>query len=203
MPITARLTLGILMAVAAMATPASAQTTEFCVVCSAPDATYRCQPKVGEKIRRLLPNTQVLRLACVKDITRAYDHGSCSVREATDAVCPGAVVGLDLNALAAQYVKQLPAPVRSRVEGAVTQQDAVETPAAPPPSDPDAPPKTVVEMAKRTAESTEKQIKGAGKAVQDAGKAVQDAGEYVGSTVQKTMQNTWRCLTSGFQDCGG
>ena len=131
MPITARLTLGTLMAAAVIAPSALAQNNEFCVVCSTPDAIYRCQPKVSEKFRRLLPNTQVLRLACVKDITHAYGHGSCSVREGgTDAVCPGVAVGLDLNALARQYVKQLPAPVRTRVEGAVTQQDAVETPAA-------------------------------------------------------------------------
>ena len=200
MPITTRNTNRTLIAIAALglsamglsatAPSAWAQTNEFCVECREPSATYRCQAKVSDKIRSLLPNNQVLQLACVKDITRAYGHGRCGVRDAGD-VCPGAVVSVDLTAVAKQYVKQLPASIRPKAERALAKQTTPAEPKEPPaPADPDAPPKTIIEMAKRTAESTEKQLESADKAVQDAGKAV-----------QKSMQKTWRCLTSGFQDC--
>ena len=48
----------------------------------------------------------------------------------------------------------------------------------------------MVDLAKQAAKQTQEQIEGAGEAVKNAGKVV-------GGTVQKT----WQCLTSLFQEC--
>lgn len=163
---------------------AIAQPVEYCVRCSSPEAEYRCIPQLSDELRQALPSERVLRFACIKDIAKAYSHEQCSVRETTRQACGGEAVVLDLTKLAEDYARRLPGPVRRSLSGdnqppqQAKKQDGKE------------PPKTVVEMAKRTAESSEKQI-------QKAGKAVKDAGDYVSGTVQKT----WRCLSSLFSKC--
>ena len=168
--------------------PARAQPVEYCVRCSAPEAEYRCLPQLSDELRQALPGERVLRFACIKDIAKAYSHEQCSVRETTAQACGGEAVVLDLSRLAEEYARRLPGPVRRGLSGA--NPTPVEPADQAKPKDGKEPPKTVVEMAKRTAETSEKQIK-------KAGEAVKDAGNYVSGTVQKT----WRCISSLFSNC--
>ena len=153
---------------------ALAQPVEYCVRCSAPEAEYRCLPQLSDELRQALPSERVLRFACIKDIAKAYNHDQCSVRETKQRACGGDAVVLDLTRLAEEYARRVPGPVRRSLSGGnqPPQQPAKQAKQ----KDGKEPPKTVVEMAKRTAETSEKQI-------QKAGKAVKDAGDYVSGTV--------------------
>ena len=66
--------------------------------------------------------------------------------------------------------------------------------AAKPESDPDEPPKTVVDMAKRANQQTAEQMKKAG---ENAKEAVKTTGDAIGTATKKT----WDCLTSLFKQC--
>ena len=165
-----------------------AQPVEYCVTCSEPAAEYRCLPQLRDELRQALPSERVLRFACIKDIAKAYSHNQCSVRETKQVACGGEAIVLDLTKLAEDYARRIPGPVRRSLSGGnqPPQQPAEHAR----PKDGKDEPKTVVEMAKRAAETSEKQIK-------KAGKAVKDAGDYVGGTMQKT----WRCISSLFSKC--
>lgn len=171
-------------------TAATAQQSEFCVRCMSPEARYRCAPQISDELRRVLPNERVLKFACIKDIAKAYRHEKCSVKETVGEPCDGETVVLNLNELAEQYTRRMPGPLRRSLSGAGKPATGSPDEKELKPADPNAPPKTVVEMAKRTAETSNKQI-------EDAGKAVQDAGSFVGGAVEKS----WRCLSSLFNDC--
>jgi hypothetical protein len=155
-----------------VATGAHAQ--EYCVVCSEPRAVYRCvidgaQPQGG----------QPLQMLCVTAMAKAGGHGACKVTRGTVFDCDGPV-------------KRVPWAASTAPAGAPPQRDgAAVQPEGP---RPDAPPDTVVEMARRANEQTSEQMKKAGENISDGAKSV---GEAVGNATKKT----WDCMTSLFTRC--
>lgn len=185
-----------LVAQAMTVQPATAN--EICVRCQGPDTAYRCRAEPTGRYAGLAKNERLLNYACIKYIAEKYRHASCKAGGGEDQTCQGTKLTIDLSAVADQYAARLPEQLKPKA-----------APPTPPPGDDQAEgqpkkkeePKTVVELAKRTAEASKREIEGAGKAVKDAGKyagdAVKGAGEYVGDAAKKT----WRCLSSLFQRC--
>ena len=176
----------------AFATAASAQ--EFCVTCTAPDATYRCVIG-GDSTAAKSSRGQLL---CITELAQRGHHASCSAGRNTGGTCPGELRTVMFPpgsepmappvadtppmtpppAIPGPYAKQ---PVAAQApDGAHPPADA--PPAGAPPAEappPDAAPPTVEEGLKK------------------AGKAVTDTGNAVGNAMKKT----WTCVTSFFGDC--
>jgi hypothetical protein len=67
----------------AFAEMASAQ--EFCVTCTAPDATYRCVIG-GDSAAAKSSRGQLL---CITELAQSGHHASCSAGRSTEGACPG------------------------------------------------------------------------------------------------------------------
>lgn len=155
----------------------------LCVVCSEPDAVYRCQADPNYP----RPADNRLNLLCITELARAGNHGTCGVRR-QQAACEGplrtvAIVPGDGAQPAAQPGPLLPGP-------APVQPDQA---AAPSPA-PAGPPETVEELAKRTAAQSKQQLESATSAVGNVAKKTTGA-------VEDAASKSWRCLTSLFKDC--
>jgi len=181
-------------AVALCAFAAAASAQEFCVTCTAPDATYRCVIG-GDNVAARSSRGQLL---CITELAQSGHHASCSAGRNTEGTCPGELRTVMFPpdaeptappladtppmspppAIPGPYAKQ---PVEARAPNGAHPPEvappAGATPAEAPP--PDAPPKTVEEGLKK------------------AGKAVTDTGNAVGNAMKKT----WTCVTSLFGDC--
>lgn len=187
----------------------SAQAGSVCVTCEQPTETYECRLPADADLKSASRAVRTgSKLLCMRAIAKAYGHTTCRVRKRAVGPCTGAVV--DLAALAApNQSASAPAPDdRSREitqpGGAIapslpaTPRDQPEHPANSTP-DPDKAqkqkpsdeaPKTVVELAKRTADATNKQLKETGDTVAATGKVVGDA-----------VKKSWQCVTSLFSNC--
>lgn len=92
-------------------------------------------------------------------------------------------------------------------EGPVEQQQAQPLPPLRPAQERrnQGPPKTVEELAKRTAKSTKNGFEKAGdtvvKTAKNAGKAVGNVAKKVGDGVSGAAKKTWKCLSTLFGDC--
>jgi hypothetical protein len=147
----------------------SASAQEFCVLCSEPNALYRC---VIDGARP--GGSQSLQMLCITTLARSGGHGACSIKGGTVFQCSAPVVhvpwtGSDGTALAGQ------APAATEPVG---------------PANPEEPPRTMVELAKRANEQTTEQFKKAGENVKSAGQALGDA-----------TKKTWDCMVSFFTRC--
>ena len=156
--------LGVL-ALLVTAAPATAQ--EFCVSCVEPNATYRCvladaRPGLG----------QSLQVACLTALAKEGSHAQCSVkRGVTVFECDGLVKRVSI--------------------GDQPDRSAVVPPPPPPASDPNAPPKTVLEAAQRAKDASDTQWRKAGDTMKEAGSAT--AGFF---------KRSLTCLGSLFARCG-
>lgn len=160
----------------------SAHAAETCIVCAEPAATYLCQAKAAPEHNGFLANDRLIQFACLKNISKTYGHGSCKASKTAGQTCAASnVVQLDLTAMARNYVNRVPPVLRSQQPAQPPQPTTRAKPAEP---------KTVVELAKRTAESSQRQLENAGDAVKNAGKVVTDG-----------AKKTWQCLTTFFQRC--
>lgn len=166
---------------------------EVCVVCAAPEATYRCAIEKSEKLGRFgRGGERAIQLVCAKELARQGGHASCGVRrEATGAACAGeqrilsiatlldAVVPPEAAAPAAPAPPPGPQPVATvgvAPSPALPQEvKPVDTAAAPP--------RTMQEMAERSSAKSKQQLK--------------DAGSAVGGAFERT----WDCLSSLFKRC--
>jgi hypothetical protein len=174
--------LGVLAGLAA----GRAEAQEYCVACSEPNALYRCvidgaQPRGGQSLQML----------CVTAMAKAGGHATCSVKRGTVFECDGAVKRVPWAALNAPPPPDAAQPQPWAVQVAPKPEPAASSvhvptpapaPAAPAPA-PDAPPQTVLELAKRANEKTAAQMKKAGETVKDATK------------------KTWDCMLSFFTRC--
>lgn len=162
-------------AICALAGQARAQ--EYCVSCTGPDAIYRCtidgaQPRGGQSLQML----------CVTAMAKEGGHATCAVKGGTVFDCNGPlkrVPWVSLNA---------PATETARPPSPPPQQPAAGTQ----PQDPNAPPKTVEEMARRANEKTADQMRKAGESMKQGAKSVGEA-----------TKKTWDCMISLFTKCGG
>ena len=160
----------------ALAGDAAAQ--EYCVSCTEPNAVYRCVIDGAQP-----GGSQPLQMLCITAMAKQGGHATCGIKRGTVFDCDGPVKRVPwaaLNAPPPQPQPQPPAPGK---------QSAVEPP--PPPGsaseakpDPQAPPKTVLEMAKRANEKTAAQLK--------------QANENMKTQAKKT----WECVLSFFTRCG-
>jgi pyruvate/2-oxoglutarate dehydrogenase complex dihydrolipoamide acyltransferase (E2) component len=156
----------------------SADAQEYCVACTEPSAVYRCvidgaRPGGG----------QPLQMLCVTAMAREGRHATCSVKRGTVFDCNGPV-------------KHVPWSAAEAPAAAPAQTSAAPQPerAAAPKQDPDAPPKTMVELAKRANEKTAEQMRQAGENVKDT---VKSTGQAIGNATKKT----WDCMISFFTRC--
>ncbi len=154
---------------------ARAEAQEYCVACTGPTAIYRCVI-VGAKPG----GNQPLQTLCVTAMAKEGSHAACSVKGGTVFDCTGPVRRVPWAAY------NEPGP-KANVPEALPPQ-AAQPPA--PANDPNQPPRTVEEMAKRANQKTAEQIK---KANED----VETFNEKVGDNTKKT----WRCITSLFTRC--
>jgi len=147
--------------------PASAQ--EICVACAKPDATYRCQIAGADGAGAIKHADRVAQFVCISELARQGGHASCAVRRDGFSSCLGdvkvvnlATAGKDQSAVEAQAI------------------NAEKPPAAAPET---GPPKTMLDLAKRTGAASKEQMDKTGEAVGGA------------------MRKTWDCLTSIFSRC--
>ncbi len=189
-----------------------AQTTtvaavEFCVRCDNPPGTYTCAidqaaggaPPAGSQFQ------------CISEIARSRGHGTCSVTKRDQGPCGGELVVMSPDAPPAAGIPPTqPADLHPDEMPGLDSDDGndwgetdVQTTNPDAPIDPDTQmsdpptqhadqqnndkpkgePKTVVELAERTAESSKEGISNAGKAI--------------GSAAKKT----WDCISSLFFEC--
>ena len=167
--IRSSLALGSMIALVGL--PAAAQ--EFCVACSEPSALYRCviegaQPRGGQSLQML----------CVTAMAKEGGHATCTVKRGTVFDCDGAIkripwAALDQGSQAEGPTRPPPLPEQSPKPAPVSAQD----------QPPDAPPKTMVDLAKQANDKTAEQMKKAGESVKEATK------------------KTWDCVFSLFTHC--
>ena len=146
--------------------PAEAQ--EYCVSCSEPNALYRCviegaQPRGGQSLQML----------CVTAMAKDGGHATCSVKRGTVFECDGRGEARSLGRAECcrsatakrprlspglQKLRQpKPEPAASPVPSVAASRSRCATPG------PEAPPQTVLELAKRTNEKTTEQMKEGGR----------------------------------------
>lgn len=194
----ARLRWAVLM-IAGISTGAPAIAAEYCVTCSGPDATYRCQIGSAGGETRADPRSQFL---CISELARLGGHQSCSVNRVQEGDCDGPVKTVAAPGDLPEGVPVIAAPPQS----AEVPKDVAEQPPAANSNEttlpkPDAPPRTVEEMAKQSAKSSGEALGKAGEAVKDGAEAAGEGVGKAGSAVGNAAKKTWNCVTSLFSDC--
>lgn len=159
---------------------ASAAAQGVCVVCSEPQAVYNCQPEQGMSLKAGDPR---LNLLCITELARAGNHGSCSARRQVTGNCEGQTRTVAIGPVAPVGPKP-PADVAA----------SAMPPAESGQRDAKAPPETVEEFAKETAQQSKDQLV---KATNKVGDAAKKTGEAVGDAAKKS----WDCLSSFFKKC--
>lgn len=162
-----------LVLAAAAALPAAA--AEVCVTCTDPPAVYRCTVDQASKVEGTRHADRVMQLVCITDLAAQGGHRKCRVRRSGPESC----IGLERSVTLAGSLEALAA----RVESEAVETPADETDAAADVPAKAGPPKTVEELARRTADASKEQL--------------QKTGSAVGSAVKKG----WGCLASLFKDC--
>ena len=156
---------------------AQAEAQEYCVACTGPSAMYRC---IIDGARP--GGNQPLQMLCVIAMAKEGQHAKCSVKGGTVFDCTGPV-------------KRVPWAAYNEPATKGTVQETPKPQVAPAPAnDPDQPPRTVEEMAKRANQKTAEQLK---KNNEDVKEKVETFGDKVGDTTTKT----WRCIASLFTRC--
>lgn len=145
--------------------PASANSV--CVTCDGPPGVYSCSYAPVGNGAAPSKSKRVLQFACIQDVARQYKHASCSVNRNQLGACNGVVHMISQTPTAPSGQVNTNAQVQPKAPVVRTQRE----------------PKTVVEMAKRTASDTKKQIDKSARSVSNA------------------ARSTWRCVTTLFQKC--
>lgn len=158
-----------------MAIPAGAS-EEVCVACSGPSAIYRCTIDEASKIAGYRGGKRLLQVACITELAREGGHAECRVKRTGSEGC----IGQDKAVSLMSSVEGLAA----KLDGETSPQSpsADEDVAASEPPKP-GPPKTVEELARRTASASKDQL------------------QKTGNTVGDAMKKSWSCVTSLFKNC--
>ncbi len=166
----------------ALAGQADAQ--EYCVSCTEPSAVYRCIIEGAQP-----GGSQPLQMMCITAMAKQGGHATCGIKRGTVFDCDGAVKRIPWSAFNAPA--QPVAPGRQ----SVVQPPPPPAPAADPKADPEEPPKTMLELAKRANEKTAEQMKKANESMKEQAKSTGDA-------FAKASKKTWDCVSSFFTRCG-
>jgi len=156
---------------------AQAEAQEYCVACTGPSAMYRC---IIEGARP--GGSQPLQKLCTIAMAKEGPHAACSLKGGTVFDCTGPVKRVSWAAYNEPAAK------------GTVQETSKPLVAPAPANDPDQPPRTVEEMAKRANQKTAEQLK---KNNEDVKEKVETFGDKVGDTTKKT----WRCIASLFTRC--
>lgn len=143
------------IAAAVMLMPATAFAQEYCVACTEPSALYRC---IIDNARPGVASS--LQVVCINRIATEGGHGQCAVRRGVTVFeCDGIVKRIsmanDAPPATAGAPPSAPAPAAPVGTHAAPKS-------APEVADPNEPPKTVAEMAKRAKAGNDRQMKEAG-----------------------------------------
>lgn len=149
---------------------------DVCVACTEPARTYRCRVAEAEGRPAFKGAGKLAQVVCIAELAKRGGHAACSVRRDGLSSCLGDVAVVDASALAA-IAAPAAGPAQPPVDGADVATAAPTKPKT------DAPPATVVELAKRTGEASKRQF------------------ETAGETVGGAMKKTWRCISSLFSGC--
>jgi hypothetical protein len=151
---------------------AQSSSPNVCVTCEGPATAYSCSMEPGAEAR----SGRGLQIMCIQEIARRYNHASCSVRRNQVGACNGRVHMLPSRRAEPTGPNDAAAATTPKSE---PDEGAPKNKVAPKSSEP----KTVLELAKRTADTTEKEIKRSAR------------------TVSRAARSTWRCLSSFFSEC--
>lgn len=153
----------------------AAAAEEVCVTCSAPSAIYRCTVDEASKLAGERYGKSVLQLACITELAKAGGHEQCRVLRTKSDTC----FGFQRSVSLAGSLEGLTARAGAAGTEIVDHPIGEPQPLADEQPKKSGPPKTVEELARRSADASKKQLKKTGKAVEKG----------------------WSCLTSLFQDC--
>lgn len=170
-----RQALPVLLAAAALGVAPSADAAEICVSCSGPEAIYRCTVDQSADVESYRHGKRILQFVCITELARQGGHQKCRAQR-TEGPCIGIERNVSLtaplDAMAERVESESPEP-----DGSDIAAPATATPQKP------GPPKTVEELARRTASTSKEQF------------------EKTGDAVGGAMKKSWHCLTSLFTDC--
>ena len=167
---------------------AQAHAQEYCVACTEPNAVYRCIVENAQP-----GGSQPLQMMCITAMAKQGGHATCGIKRGTVFDCDGAVKRIPWTALnPSEQPGVSPAPPR---QSAAEPPPPSSSPAAPEPkADPEQPPKTILEMAKRANEKSAEQMQKANENMKEQAKAT-------GEAFAKATKKTWECLSSFFTRC--
>lgn len=151
--------------IAVVAAPVAAQAGEVCVVCADPGAVYRCI--ADPKLPAFRGSDKVLQYICVTELAKSGGHASCKVSGNGGEQCQG------VERIVGSQGIEPPAPT----------QEVQAPPPVPQPEQKDNPPKTLVDLAKRTKEQMDDDTRKTGQAVGGA------------------FKKTWDCVATLFKQC--
>lgn len=161
------------------ATAASA--SEYCVICSVPEARYRCMTNDG---RDGAGTDQRSWLQCVQQLAKSGGHESCSIDRTTVAPCLGSIKNVDIDPgdLGTRAVGGPPIEQQPHDSPAPAPDVAGEPVAKPPPA-------TAAEPA--AAEPANPGF------MEKSKQNIEKAGSAIGDAAQKS----WDCMSSLFKKC--
>lgn len=166
----------------------------LCVVCSEPSASYSCVIAEANDPYLMRGGEKALHFVCVTELAKLGGHASCRVRRDFSTHCDAPQRVVSLKGLAEPAPATAGAPQGADPAASADQKGAAATGVAPQPAQPQGPPQTLEELAKRTAS-------GSGDALKKTGTAVVDGAKSAGSAVGGALQQTWTCVTSLFTSC--
>lgn len=164
--------------IAAWAAAAPALASEYCVACSAPQASYRCLTDDGNSGAGRDFRDGML---CVQQIARTSQHQSCAIDRQDTPPCDGEVRNVSTRDL-------------SEPQGQVQEQGQGPASAATAPKSPTGTP----QAAQPLPELVDKRGGAASQATPEPQPPAdaQDAGDSKG-----TLEKTWDCMSSLFKKC--
>jgi hypothetical protein len=167
-----------------LAVSAPSQAQEYCVGCSAPEATYRCvivdaRPGAAQSIQ----------LSCLTALARDGGHAQCSIKRGVTVLdCDAPIKRVTVGP--AGSLTSGPGS-DATVPSVAPPGPSVLAPVPPPVPDPKAPPTTVLEAAQRASKATSAQI-------QENNENLKAAGAATAGFFKKSLT----CIGSFFTKCG-
>ena len=151
---------------------------EICVSCSGPTAIYRCSADPSSGLDGHRYGDRILRFACIAELSKLGNHEKCRARKGASEPCIGAehIVTLSgsIDAMASKATAAEPRDAENIAPDAAAAAEAKGDAG---------PPKTMEELARRTAAASKEQL----------GKT--------GDTLGGAMKKSWNCFASLFKDC--
>jgi hypothetical protein len=202
-------------AIALAIRPGALEAGEFCVSCTAPQASYRCTFS-GDGSPSQSPGLQ---LTCISELAKQGGHESCTIERNRQSPCDASAKDFaapqafadPATADAKPAVPAVVPEVPQKKAGPVTVPPADhaadpsvapdEKPAASTTTDGKPAPRTVKEIVDTSASDTKENAGKAGTAIEGAAKSAGSAVSKAGDAISNAAKKTWTCLSSLFGDC--